>query len=212
MSISYIDEGGVSTAAVACEKEYFSDTVASSETSETVYEQLLPYHGNMLCPESSKSSPLNLTLQVKCKNCGDELAGASIVTMMFANKVNMANKEYPLFSYIFSTGSFDLDKRNKYFHTVPLRFNQMILHDKPFGFGGPSEGTIMSFFDNQYADQGPIIMGSNIYGSPTTGISPSKLLLSQSFKISPLAMMHHKRIYTFWIWLALVGGIIYSLV
>jgi hypothetical protein len=85
---------------------------------------------------------------------------------MVADKPNMANTDDPLFSYIFTTGSFDLDKRNKYFHTVPLRFNQMALHDSPFGFGGPSGSTVMSFFDNQYADSGPITMGTNAFGSP----------------------------------------------
>jgi hypothetical protein len=121
----------------------------------------------LICPEIEKGvSPMNLTLNVRCSNCGTELSGMSIVTMMVANKANMANKDYPLFSYYFSTGSFDLDKRNKYFHTVPLRFNQMALHDNPLGFGGPSESNTMSFFDNQYADKGPVTMGTNVYGSP----------------------------------------------
>jgi hypothetical protein len=74
LSISYVDDAGTSTAAVACEKEYFSDTVASSESSKSIFEQLSEFHGKMLCPDTSKSSPLNLTLQVRCKNksCVDE--------------------------------------------------------------------------------------------------------------------------------------------
>jgi hypothetical protein len=118
---------------------------------------------------------LNLMLNVRCKgftDC-DKASTWTIVTNMVASKPNMANTDYPLFSYIFSTGSFNINKRNKYFHTVPLRFNQMALHDSPLGFGGPSESTTMSFFDNQYADSGPITMGSNVIVSLTTLIAPS---------------------------------------
>ena len=68
---------------------------------------------------------------------------------MVQTKVNMAEKDYPLFSFFATTGSFSLNRNVKYFHDVSMRYNSMVIHDKAGGFGGPGGATTLNFFDTQ---------------------------------------------------------------
>ena len=51
--------------------------------------------------------------------------------------------------------------------------------------------------------------GTNSYN--TQDGTTEKLLLLQSMSVSPVAQMHHTRVFTFWMMLALIGGVLFSL-
>lgn len=89
----------------------------------------------------------------------------------------------------------------------------MAIYDGAMGLGGPGGATKVNFFDTQYADQGPVMTGTNTYNSGGINNSDNsgKLLLLQTMSVSPLAQMHHKRVFTIWMMLALIGGVIFSL-
>lgn len=89
----------------------------------------------MFCPANSETNPLDLTLEIKCEGtCSSSLDDWTAVTMMNANKLNMASSDTPLFSYLFTTGTFPLSSSVRYWHSVPLRFNQMVLPDSSYTF------------------------------------------------------------------------------
>ena len=87
----------------------------------------------------------------------------------------------------------------------------MAIYDGAMGLGGPGGATKVNFFDTQYADQGPVMTGSNTYSNSQGADNSGKLLLLQTMSVSPLAQMHHKRVFTLWMMLALIGGVIFSL-
>ena len=150
LDVMYGDDSGFAEA-VQCEESHFDGTVATGE--DTVWDQLSGMSGSMFCPSQAEVSPETLRLKVTCKACTDnEIENWNIVTYMVSTKVNMAQKSYPLFSFVESTGSFQLSIYKKYFHDVSLRFNQMVTNDKPMSFGGPGGAKTFNFFDTQYAE------------------------------------------------------------
>ena len=76
----------------------------------------------------------------------------------------------------------------------------MVIYDNSIGLGGFGDATKINFFDTQYADQGALMTGSNNIDYAPNANNAGKLLLLQKMTVSPLAMMHHKRVYTYSFW------------
>ena len=216
LAVSFVDGSGDSYAAVNCKASHFTGTKMASDPEKTIYESKAngAVSRGLICPSGDIASYDGLKLRVSACHAqdagclADTVAGLDwinskvAVTKLFTRKVDFRQtaKSGIFYNQDHFTGYFPLVKQSNgrtahYVQKIDLQLNQVEMFDGLMSMNKARRSYFLGIGGN-----------SQYQMTDTKG-----MLLEQTLDVSDIAVKHNRRAYTFWMWLAMIGGITQSL-
>ena len=215
LSVTFVDGTGDKYGAVICsEQANFAETKLASDPEKSILQSSANVATaiGLICPSAEIVNYNGLSLQIslchsedpECiseTSSGQEFINSIVaVTKLFTRKVDFTKKSEFYYNADYYTGYFSLIKasngRNvQYVQKIDLQLNQVEMYDGMMNMNKASRDFYLGFGS------------SNQYQVTNTG----GVIVQQKFSVSDIAVKHNRRSFTFWMWLALVGGVTQSL-